>query len=370
MDPRIATLARSLVHYSTRLQPGEKLLIEMIDDALPLAKALIEESYKADGVPFLTIKNNSLQRAILRQSTSEQLMRNGEWEAERMRSMDAYIAIRASENVSEMADVPPEKMQLYQQYWSKPVHTDIRVPNTKWCVLRYPNAAMAQLANMSTEAFEDFYFEVCNLDYDKMAKAMDPLIELMQRTDKVQITGPDTNLIFSIKGIPAVKCSGLRNIPDGEVYTSPVKHSVNGVISYNTPAVYQGVTYENIRLEFTDGKIVKATANHSEQINKVLDIDDGARFIGEFALGLNPHIHLPMKDTLFDEKINGSFHFTPGNAYETAFNGNRSAVHWDLVCIQRPEFGGGEIWFDNRLIRKDGRFVIPELAGLNPENLV
>lgn len=370
MDPRITTLARSLVHYSTRLQPGEKLLIEMIDDALPLAKALIDECYKADGMPFLTIKNNSLQRTLLRQATAEQLTRNGEWEAERMRSMDAYIGIRASENVSEMADVPPEKMQLYQQYWSKPVHTDIRVPDTKWCVLRYPNAAMAQLANMSTEAFEDFYFDVCTLDYEKMAKAMDPLIELMQRTDKVQITGPDTNLIFSIKGIPSVKCSGLRNIPDGEVYTAPVKYSVNGVISYNTPAVYQGVTYENIRLEFTDGKIVKAIANHSEQMNKVLDTDDGARFIGEFALGLNPHIHLPMKDTLFDEKINGSFHFTPGNAYETAFNGNRSAVHWDLVCIQRPEFGGGEIWFDDRLIRKDGRFVIPELAGLNPENLV
>lgn len=370
MDPRITTLARSLIRYSTRLKPGEKLLIEMIDNALPLTKALIDETYKADGVPFLTIKNNSLQRTLLRQATAEQLNRNGEWEAERMRGMDAYIGIRANENVSELADVPPEKMQLYQQHWSKPVHTDIRVPNTKWCVLRYPNAAMAQLANMSTEAFEDFYFKVCNLDYEKMARAMDPLVELMQRTDKVQITGPDTNLIFSIKDIPAVKCAGLRNIPDGEVYTAPVRHSVNGVISYNTPAVYQGVTYENIRLEFSGGKISKATANHNEQINKVLDTDDGARFIGEFALGVNPYIHQPMKDTLFDEKINGSFHFTPGNAYEKAFNGNRSAVHWDLVCIQRPEFGGGEIWFDDRLIRKDGRFVIPELEGLNPENLI
>ena len=369
MDPRITTLARNLIRYSTRLQPGENILIEMIDDALPLAKAIVNEAYEAGAVPFVTIKNNSLQRALLRQANAKQLSLAGNWEAARMREMDAYIGIRASENVSEMADVPAEQMQLYQQHWSKPVHTDIRVENTKWCVLRYPNSAMAQLANMSTEAFEDFYFKVCNLDYDKMATAMDPLITLLERTDQVRITGPDTDLTFSVKGIPAVKCSGLRNIPDGEVYTAPVRNSVNGVISYNTPAVYQGITYENIRLEFEDGKIVKATANQTENINKVLDTDEGARFIGEFALGVNPHIHTPMKDTLFDEKINGSFHFTPGNAYEKAFNGNRSAVHWDLVCIQRPEYGGGEIWFDGRLIRKDGRFVATELEGLNPENL-
>jgi aminopeptidase len=357
------------VQYSTCIQAGEKVLIEMIDDAQPLAQTLIEEVYEAGGVPFLTLKNNRLQRTLLSRATAGQLTLAGGWEAERMRSMDAYIGIRANENVSELADVSPEQMQLYQQYWSKPVHTDIRVPKTKWCVLRYPNASMAQLATMSTEAFEDFYFKVCNLDYAKMAIAMDPLIDLMEQTDKVRIAGPDTNLTFSIQGIPAVKCAGLRNIPDGEVYTAPVKTSVNGVITYNTPAVYQGVTYENVRLEFRDGKIVGATANYTDKINKVLDTDDGARYIGEFALGVNPHIHLPMKDTLFDEKINGSFHFTPGNAYDSAFNGNRSAVHWDLVCIQRPEYGGGEIWFDDRLIRKDGRFVVPELQGLNPENL-
>ncbi|MPM89798.1 hypothetical protein SDC9_136910 [bioreactor metagenome] len=223
---------------------------------------------------------------------------------------------------------------------------------------------------MSTEAFEDFYFKVCNLDYAKMAAAMDPLIDLMQKTDKVRIIGPGTDLHFSIKDIPAVKCSGLRNIPDGEVYSAPVRNSVNGHISYNTPAVYQGITYENISLEFADGKIIKAAANHTDKINKVFDTDDGARYIGEFALGVNPHIDTPMKDTLFDEKIKGSFHFTPGSAYDEAFNGNKSAIHWDLVCIQNPEYGGGEIWFDDKLIRKDGRFIIPELNGLNPEKLV
>ncbi|VBB07409.1 peptidase m29 aminopeptidase ii [Lucifera butyrica] len=370
MDSRIQTLAKNLVQYSTALQPGEKVLIEVYDNALPLAKSLVDQAYQADAVPFLTLKNVELQRKLLRSASREQLRLIGQWETERMQHMDAYIGVRAGQNVSEMADVSPEQMQMYQKYWMKPVHTDVRVPQTKWCVMRYPNASMAQLANMSTEAFEDFYFQVCTLDYAKMAEAMTPLVELMQRTDRVEIHGPDTDLTFSIKGIPAIKCCGLRNIPDGEVYTAPVKHSVNGTITYNTPAVYQGFTYENIRLEFKDGKIVKATANDTEKINKIFDTDEGARYIGEFALGVNPFIEKPMKDTLFDEKIKGSFHFTPGNAYQKAFNGNQSAIHWDLVCIQNPEYGGGEIWFDDRLIRKDGRFVIPELEGLNPENLM
>lgn len=369
MDTRITTLAKNLIRYSTNLQSGEKILIEMFDDALPLAKALVEEAYQAGGIPLLSLKNNRLQRSLLMGATTEQMKLMGAWESELMKDMDAYIGIRASDNVSELSDVPAETMQMYQQLWLKPVHTDIRVPKTKWCVMRYPNGAMAQLANMSTEAFEDFYFKVCNLDYAKMAKAMDPLVNLMQSTDKVHIVGPNTDLRFSIKGIPAVKCSGLRNIPDGEVYTAPVKDSVSGYITYNTPAVYQGITYENIRLEFSDGKIVKAEANHTDKITKVFDTDEGARYIGEFALGVNPYIDTPMKDTLFDEKIKGSFHFTPGSAYDVAFNGNKSAIHWDLVCIQNPEYGGGEIWFDDRLIRKDGRFTLPELDGLNPENL-
>ncbi len=370
LDPRIQTLAQNLISYSTSLKQGEKILIEMFDDALPLAKAIVQEVYKVGAVPFLSLKNNQLQRVLLQNANIDQLKHIAQWEASRMQTMDAYLGIRASENISELSDVSAEQLQKYQQYWQKPVHTDLRVPNTKWCVMRYPNHSMAQLANMSTESFENFYFNVCNLDYAKMDHAMTPLVKLMEKTDQVKIIGPGTNLTFSIKEIPAIKCSGLRNIPDGEVYTAPVKTSINGSLTYNTPAVYQGITYENIHLEFSDGKIVKATANYTEKINKVLDTDEGARYIGEFAIGLNPHISIPMKDTLFDEKIKGSFHFTPGNAYDHACNGNKSAIHWDLVCIQTPEYGGGEIWFDDVLIRKDGRFTLPELNGLNPENLL
>lgn len=369
-DPRIETLAKNLINYSVRLQPGENILIEVIGNEVPLAKALIKEAYSAGGFPFLTIKNQQLLRTILNECSEEQIKATAEFEIARMKQMKAYIAIRASDNVSEMGDVPAEKMKLYMAHYVNPLHSEQRVKYTKWCVLRYPNFSMAQLAGMSTEAFEDFYFKVCNLDYSKMSRAMDSLVKLMEKTDRVRITGKDTDLTFSIKGLPAIKCDGQMNIPDGEIFTAPVRESVNGIISYNVPAVYQGVTFENIRLEFKDGKIVKATANDTERVNKIFDTDEGARYVGEFAIGVNPYIEKPMKDTLFDEKIKGSIHFTPGGCYDECNNGNKSAIHWDLVFIQRPEYGGGEIWFDDTLIRRDGVFVPEELQCLNPENLV
>ena len=257
---------------------------------------------------------------------------------------------------------------VYNSKAMQPV-LDYRVDKTKWCILRYPNASMAQLANTSREAFADFYYNVCTLDYAKMSRAMDPLVELLNKSDKVNIKGPGTDLQFSIKGIGAVKCAGEANIPDGEVYTAPVLKSMNGYITYNTASREQGFTYENIRFEIKDGRITKATANDTGRINQLLDTDEGARFFGEFAFGVNPYVLHPMKDTLFDEKIAGSFHLTPGMCYEDAPNGNKSSVHWDLVTIQRPEYGGGEIWLDDKLIRKDGLFVLPELEPLNPENL-
>lgn len=210
---------------------------------------------------------------------------------------------------------------------------------------------------------------MCNLDYKKMSVAMDALVNLMNRTDRVHITGPGTDLTFFPKDIGAIKCDGKCNIPDGEVYTAPVRDSVNGYITYNTPSVFQGFTYENIRFTFQNGKITEATANNSEKLNAVLDMDEGARYLGEFAIGVNPFILHPMKDTLFDEKIMGSIHLTPGRCYEDAFNGNDSQIHWDLVFIQTEAYGGGEIYFDDVLIRKNGIFVLEELRCLNSENL-
>ncbi|KGE16687.1 aminopeptidase [Paenibacillus wynnii] len=368
-DPRIQKLAENLVGYSVNVQPGENVLVEMIGSERDLINAIVEEIGKVGGHAFVQLTDRTVQRSMLKYATRESLQTWAEIDLNRMKQMDCYIGIRAGENVNDLSDVPEEKMKLYNSLYSHPIHSEQRVKHTKWVVLRYPNASMAQLANTSTEAFEDFYFAVCNLDYAKMDKAQDALADLMRRTDKVRISGPGTELTFSIKGIGAEKCSGQKNIPDGEVYSAPVRDSVNGTISYNAATLYNGVTFENVKFSFENGKIVEASSNDSERLNDILDSDEGARHIGEFAIGFNPYILHPMKDILFDEKIAGSLHFTPGQAYEVTDNGNRSSIHWDLVLIQRPEYGGGEIYFDDILIRKDGIFVLPELKGLNPENL-
>ena len=369
MDPRLQKLAENLINYSCRLQKGEKLLIEAIDIPKEMVIALIRAARKAGGLPLVTLKNNTIARELYRDTSADHMQACAAHELARMQEMDAYLGVRGSDNITELSDVPSEMMKHYQQHWLKPVHLEVRVPKTKWCVLRWPHPSMAQAALMPTEAFEDFYFDVCTMNYANMSKAMDPLKALMDRTDKVRILGPETDLRFSIKGINAIKCDGQLNIPDGECFSAPVKDSVEGHIYYNAETLYHGTVFSDIRLEFKAGKIVKATGSDTEKINEILDSDEGARYVGEFALGFNPYIDQPMKDILFDEKIKGSFHFTPGNAYEDADNGNKSEVHWDMVSIQTPELGGGEIWFDDVLIRKDGLFVLPELEGLNPDNL-
>jgi len=370
MDQRLKKLAQGLVQYSCQVKKDEKVYIHYIGkETKELARQLVKEVYAVGGIPFVHYTEPQLQREVLLKGTKEQMEWMSKIDGMEMSEMDCYIGVRGNDNISELSDVPSEKMSLYEQYYLKPVHHDIRVPKTKWVVLRYPNASMAQLSGTSIEAFEDFYFNVCTLDYEKMEEAMNPLVEYMNRTDQVRLTGPGTDLTFSIKDIPAIPCSGRCNIPDGEVYTAPVKNSINGTLTYNTPSPYQGFVFEQVSLEFKDGKIIQASANDTKRLNQILDTDEGARYIGEFAIGVNPYILEPMKDILFDEKIQGSIHFTPGNCYEEAPNGNKSSIHWDMVWIQRPEYGGGEIYFDDVLIRKDGRFVIPGLECLNPENL-
>lgn len=365
-DPRVTQLAGILVNQSTQVQPGDKVLIQGNNASIPLTRELVKAVYRAGGIPFPQTEDLTVRREMILGATKEQMDIMARTDAALMEQMDVFIGFTALENTFDLSDVPAEKMGLYQKYYSQPVHHDLRVPHTRWTVLRYPTPAMAQAAGMSREGFEDYFFKVCNVDYSALSKAMDPLKALMEKTDRVRITGPGTDLRFSIKDIPVVKCDGGMNIPDGEVYTAPVRDSVEGTIAYNCPAEYQGSRYDNIRLTFKGGKIVDAQASDTERINQVFDTDEGARFVGEFALGVNPEVTRPMMNALFDEKITGSLHFTPGNSYDDAPNGNHSAIHWDLVLIQTPAHGGGEIYFDDVLIRKDGIFTLPELQGLNP----
>ncbi len=368
-DPRNVKLARLIVQHSTQLKPGEAVMIEAFDLANGLVLDLVDAVHAADAIPLVFLRSNAVNRSLMAGGTEAYYKVQAEIELFQMQKVQAYVGLRAANNGSELSDVPADKMAMYSKLLARPVHLDYRVNHTKWVVLRYPNASMAQSANMSTEQFEEFFYRVCTLDYARMADAIVPLRDRMLATDQVRLKGPGTDLAFSIKGIGVVPCEGRRNLPDGECFTAPVRDSVNGTITYNTQSLYLGTTFDSLSFTFEGGRIVKATGTPQDRLDALLDTDDGARHIGEFSLGFHPYIQQPMKDTLFDEKIAGSLHFTPGQSYTTADNGNRSQVHWDLVLIQRPEYGGGEIWFDGELVRKDGRFVVPALAGLNPERL-
>ncbi len=368
IDPRFTQLAEGLIRFSTAMKKGERVLIDAFDIPDAMVVALIRATRAAGAHPSVQIHRARITRELTLGADEIQYAPHAEVELARMKKMDAYIALRGSENIFEASDVPSARVQLVSRLM-KPV-LDHRVGKTKWVVLRWPSSSMAQQAAMSTEAFEDFYFRVCTLDYARMGPGMKALDDLMSATDRVHLKGPGTDLRFSIKGIGAQPCGGLRNIPDGEVFSCPVKDSVEGHVQYNAPSIYLGSSFDNIRLAFRQGRIVEATSSNTKRLNEILDSDPGARFIGEFALGFNPYILEPMRDILFDEKIAGSFHFTPGQAYEDCGNGNKSQVHWDMVCIQRPEYGGGEVWFDDKLIRKDGLFLPKALQKLNPEYLL
>jgi aminopeptidase len=351
------------------VQPGERVMIDGSSIPDEMAIALMRAVRRRGGRPTVRISAAKLKRELLIDGDEEDFQLAGELELAAIEKVQCYVAIRGSSNVYELSDVPPLRQRLYGEKM-KAAH-DYRVNKCKWVVLIWPCESAAQLARMSTEAFSDFFFRVCTFDYGRFCPGMEALRERMDRCCRVRVVSPGTNLSFSVEGMCAVPCGGKCNIPDGEVFTAPQKESVEGTIAYNVPSMQRGICFENVSFKFKKGRIVEATANDSATLNAILDSDDGARYIGEFSLGLNPHILTPICDTLFDEKISGSLHFTPGQAYEgIADNGNRSQIHWDLVLIQRPEFGGGEVYFDDELIRRDGIFLPDDLRQLNPDQLL
>ena len=369
-DERVVKLASNLLNYSTELKKGQTIIIEGSADAKDLIIELVKQTYAIGGYPFVRLSNDQIAREVLLGVSEEYSTLAANYARPLFEDAHAYIGIGVSNNVFETADVPVEKKNIHTKFYGKPIHIDIRVKKGNWAILRYPNASMAQLAQTSLESFTDFYYKVCNLDYAKMHKAMESLKKVMEKTDKVRIVAPDTDLTFSLKGQSAVICSGRHNIPDGEVFTSPVRESVNGKIRFNIPSLCKGVVHYDVVLEFKNGKVIKESSSNTPALQNELNQDEGSRYVGEFAFGVNPHISKPMYDTLFDEKMRGSIHMALGSSYPDAFNGNKSQIHWDIIQSHEPEFGGGEVWFDDFLIRKDGKFLTKELQVLNPENLV
>lgn len=368
-DPRIRKLARYVVTTSLAVQPGDRVMVETRGREVDVARVFVEEVHAAGGLPLARVEDPTIRAAVYGQSSDEHIAWLGEDLRRTWEQVDCFVFIDASSNPSTWDGVPADRKTAYRTSVYQPVYLDLVANSRRWCVLRWPNDAMAMQAGMPTKDYEDFYFDACLVDYPKMNQALEALKARMDRADQVHVVGPGTDLTFSVKGIDIMIKNGDRNIPDGEAATAPVRDSVNGTITYNVPCVYDGFTYRDVRFTFENGRIVEATGNDPERINRLLDTDEGARYVGEFALGVNPAITVPIGDILFDEKIAGSFHLTPGNCYDNAYNGNHSAVHWDLVCSQRPEHGGGEIWVDGELLRKDGQFVPEDLWPLNPENL-
>ncbi|MGI5946992.1 MAG: aminopeptidase [Lachnospiraceae bacterium] len=363
-DPRIALLAEQVMGYSVDLKPGEKVLIEAWDGCEDFVLEFIKAAQKLGAYPYVSLESKKIMRELMMASDETYLKKWYEYQIGRMEDMDAYVAIRKDNNLYEYADVPDEKLALYNKYYGM-LHSKQRNFKMKWCILRYPNASMAQLSGTSVEEFEDFFFETNCIDYKRLNEIAMSLYEVCHRTDKVRIVAPGTDLTFSIKGQCGLRaCCGIFNRPCGETGMTIVQGSANGKIRYNIPSNYQGTTFSNVEFTLKDGIITEAVSDHTELLNKILDTDAGARRIGEFAIGFNPFITKPMHDTLFDEKMQMSLHFTPGNG-----SNNPSGIHWDLVQSHDPAYGGGEIWFDDVLIRKDGLFVIDELRCMNPEEL-
>ena len=361
---RIKRLASIIVNYSLKMREKEKVLITYNGiESLPLVREIVKEVLKVKGVVDTEYINQDINNYINENLNDDIILDRTKKMKYQVDNYDCFVRLcyRKSDyydkNVNrEMKNKLMESLQPFKE---------IQVNKRRWVLLNYPSIVDSNKAHMTPDDFYNFALDTMTVDYEKMKRDTLPLKELMEKTDKVRIVAPNTDITFSIKGLPAIICAGESNIPDGECFTAPIKNSVNGTITYNVPSPYHGEVFEHVSLTFKDGQIVKASSNHNQKMKEIFETDEGARFVGEFSLGFNHLIKEPMGDILFDEKIAGSIHFTPGCCYDECDNGNKSNIHWDLVLIQRPEYGGGEVYFDDVLIRKDGLFVLPELENLN-----
>ena len=361
-DQDMATL---ILEHSTQLQPGENVMVQLIGlNGINLLRALVEQIRTKGAHPFVQIEDTETQRLLVEHG-DENFWKNQASvdQLPLMKQMDVFIGIRASQNIYENSRATRQANKDYSEHFLTPVHFEERVNNTKWCIMRYPSPAFAMNAKMPTREFTEFYYKACLLDYAKLRDAMIPLETRLRQTDMIRLHGEGTDISFSVKGQNWIPCYGSHNIPDGELFTSPILDSVNGVITY-APSVYQGKPFEFVKLEVKDGVVIDFDSSNNDALEDILDTDEGARRFGEFSFGTNPVIESPMYDILFDEKIYGSNHLTLGNDYEIAPNGNESNIHWDLVCI------GADVYLDGELIRKDREYIVDDLKGLNPENLL
>lgn len=366
LDPRLKKLGDTLIHYSCSIQKGDKVLIEATKNCGDLVKYLIKECYSCGAVPFVIFRESDIRREIILGGNKEQYELMAQSQNIIMNMMDARIEITEYDNFYEMNDIPISKRQLFQKHFFQNVYADNGIK--KWVTVGYPTKTMAQRFGMSTEQFENFYFSVVNENYKELSEKMLPLKDYLDNGKNVQIRSNNTDLSFNIEECKAFICDGKINLPDGEVFIAPDKYSANGNITFNADALYQGYNFSNISLTFENGRVVTATSDYNQDVlNKILNTDEGSSYIGEFAIGTNPNINRIIKNILYDEKILGSFHVALGRAHFQSDNGNKSAIHWDLVSQLNERFGGGEIIIDDELILQDGIFIPHDLKPLNKQ---
>jgi len=369
MVDSINKLAKNIVEYSLDTQKGEKVIIWGYPDSKPLMLEVGNLIRKHGAHPtFLLFDDDLVLNLLLSAEGSESmdavLDLGTKHYHELMDKSDSFIAIRSKNADNPYPGVSKEILQKWQMRLGS---IFAKFTNQmKWVVFDWPTQLQADKMNMEYGEFFDYVMNMSAMDYRRMEKAAVPLKELLEKTNRVRITGNGTDLEFSIKNIPVIMGTAKNSYIDGEVYTAPVKDSINGKIKYTIPSIYLGNTFKGISFTFKNGRIVEASCEDGsdEALENILNTDEGSRFIGEFALGINRYVIKAMNDIHYDEKMITSFHLTPGNCYDDAPNGNKSAIHWDLVCDQSESAGGGEIWFDEVLIKKDGIYILPELKEL------
>lgn len=351
MDKRWQQLAEILVNYSTGVQPGERVMIAMSEvETYPLVHAVYEAAIKADGFPQVQFLSESLRHLVMKYGNEAQINWTPEIEAYGMEWADVYFGLRGAYNLYEHADIPSATLAANQRAMGKV--SNLRWQQTRWCLVRVPNAAFAQQAETDLETITNMFFDACLLDWPTMARRWQHLADQLNQGSHVRLVGKGTDLSFSVTGRRWVVLDGKLNMPDGEVFTAPVDDSVNGYITFELPGVLGGRLIPQIRLAWQDGELIEAGAGeHHDYLHQILATDAGARRIGEFGIGLNPHITRFCKDILLDEKIGGTVHIALGRAYPECGGVNQSAIHWDIIKDLRQE---GTLYLDGVAVLEAG----------------
>jgi aminopeptidase len=365
-DPRMLKHADILVNYSTDIQPGDRVVIEATTAAEPMLEALIERVLESGGYPYLLTKLPREEATFYKFAKEAQLLQTHEFLKLAYDNFEARIRLHSLTDTKHLSDVDPKKQALVNRANSSILAAQMRrgqAGEFKWCTTLYPTQGYADDAGMSLDEYKDFVYSAMHADTDdpvsfweKVEQDQAHYAQIFEGKDKVVLRGPNVDLRLSIKGRKFINASGKSNMPDGEIFSGPVENSVNGWVRYTYPSIIQGRVVENIELEFVEGRVLHAKSQTNQNfLLSMLDSDPGARYVGEFAIGLNFEINKFTGNILFDEKIGGSFHMALGAGYPETGSQNKSQIHWDMICDMRKD---SEILVDGEVVYKNGKFIV------------